>query len=394
VGRSSATKDGRPTMKFWLLLGLLFVLPSSLRAQASQNCSTIGYTIPHTSVSAHDCSNPLVGPTGTAYTATWSFHTVCTNRNTNTAYQTTDFNLTDTGHCMVTITGQITDCPPSFVTTTTVPPNSPSQNKILFEGFDQNVSMVGSGCSEVKGQTDTVTCPTVGCACAPGPHTCPANYLWNTSTCSCVKVSPIVLDISGKGFSLTDAKNGVLFDPGIGRQVQMAWTAQGSDNAFLALPGKDGVVNNGKELFGNLTQQPASNDPNGFAALAVYDDPKNGGNGDGVIDAKDAIFSSLRLWIDANHDGISQKNEMHTLPSLGVNSLSLKYKETPKTDQYGNEFRFKGHVNPDDPHGQVDRVAYDVFFVSVPESPTATAKCAVPSVVPGIEEKKGMLSKR
>jgi hypothetical protein len=239
-------------------------------------------------------------------------------------------------------------------------------------------------------------CQGIACPCAPGPHTCPPNYLWNTSTCSCVKVSPIVLDISGKGFSLTDAQHGVLFDPGIGRQVQMAWTAKGADNAFLALPGKDGVVNNGKELFGNLTPQPASDDLNGFAALAVYDLPKNGGNGDGVIDEKDAIFWSLRLWIDANHDGISQKNELHTLPSLGVNSLSLKYKETPRTDQYGNEFRFKGHVNPDDPHGsQVDRVAYDVFFVSVAENPTATAKkCAAPTAIPGVEQKNGLLSNR
>jgi hypothetical protein len=225
---------------------------------------------------------------------------------------------------------------------------------------------------------------------------CPAGYLWNTNTNSCVKVSPIVLDISGKGFFLTDAQNGVLFDPGTGHPVQMAWTAKGADNAFLALPGADGLVHNGLQLFGNFTAQPVSDTPNGFAALAVYDDPKNGGNGDGVIDSRDAIFSSLRLWIDANHDGICQSGELHTLPSLGVNSLSLKYKEADKTDQYGNQFRFKGRVNPGDPsESKIDRTAYDVFFVIDEPSPTAS-KCKVPVLMTGADTKatEGMLSRR
>jgi hypothetical protein len=164
--------------------------------------------------------------------------------------------------------------------------------------------------------------PDYNCPC-PDPGTCPPNYLWNYNTCSCVRVSPIVLDISGKGFFLTDAQNGVLFDPGTGYPVQMAWTAKGADNAFLALPEPDGLVHTGKQLFGNFTVQPTSPEPNGFRALAIYDDPENGGNGDGIVDSRDAIFPRLRLWVDANHDGISQPEELHILPSLGVNSISL-----------------------------------------------------------------------
>jgi hypothetical protein len=177
--------------------------------------------------------------------------------------------------------------------------------------------------------------------------------------------SPILIDISGQGFSLTSAANGVKFDIfGTGNPIQMGWTAPGADNAFLALPGADGLVHSGKQLFGNFTPQPSSATPNGFAALAVYDMPANGGNGNGMIDAGDAIFSSLRLWIDANHDGIAQPEELHTLPSLGVNSISLNYKADQRTDQYGNVFHYRAQINPG-AATNTSRMAYDVFFVTL-----------------------------
>jgi hypothetical protein len=183
--------------------------------------------------------------------------------------------------------------------------------------------------------------------------------------------SPILIDTSGQGFFLTNVANGVKFDiSGTGTPVQMAWTANGASNAFLALPGSDGLVHNGKELFGNFTAQPPSSNPNGFLALAVYDLPANGGNGDGIIDSRDAIYSSLRLWLDANHDGISQPNELHTLSSLGVASISLKYHFSRKEDQFGNLFRFRSRLNVDDPDDQseVGPTTYDVFFVTATNS--------------------------
>jgi len=194
--------------------------------------------------------------------------------------------------------------------------------------------------------------------------------------------------VSGKGFGLTDAKDGVKFDmAGTGTPIQMAWIAPGADNAFLALPGADGLIHNGTQLFGNFTPQPLSATPNGFAALAVYDDPKNGGNGDGVIDAKDAVFNSLRLWVDSNHDGISQASELFTLPELGVTAISLSYKADERTDQWGNVFRFHAQFNPGDP-ASVGRQAYDVFFVALPPSNINTAenKCQAPT------NKVGMLA--
>ncbi|HEY6252384.1 MAG TPA: hypothetical protein VI685_20710, partial [Candidatus Angelobacter sp.] len=183
--------------------------------------------------------------------------------------------------------------------------------------------------------------------------------------------SPIIIDTEGEGFHLTSAATGVTFDvSGTDHPVQMGWTDVRFHNAFLALPGPDGLVHNGKELFGNFTPQPQSAHPNGFIALAQYDKPENGGNGDGIIDDKDAVFSQLRLWIDENHDGICQPNELHRLPELGIYSLSLSYVESRRTDQFGNQFRYQGRVNPgtrrdprdEVPTGEPGRWEYDVFF--------------------------------
>ncbi len=171
--------------------------------------------------------------------------------------------------------------------------------------------------------------------------------------------------------------------------IQMGWTAPGAKNAFLTLPSVDGFVHNGQQLFGNFTPQPASINPNGFAALALYDDPTNGGNGDGVIDQRDAVFNSLRLWIDANHDGISQPDELYRLPSLGVNSISLKYRADRRTDQYGNVFRYRAQVNSGDATN-TGRMAYDVFFVGVAPSsakniiPVRGSKCQAPPIETGM----------
>ena len=91
----------------------------------------------------------------------------------------------------------------------------------------------------------------------------------------------------------------------------------------------------------------------------------NGGNSDGRIDSSDSVFGSLRLWQDTNHNGVSELSELHSLSQLSLETLELDYKMSKKTDEHGNQFRYRAKVK-DTQGAQFGRWAWDVFLVSAP----------------------------
>jgi len=179
--------------------------------------------------------------------------------------------------------------------------------------------------------------------------------------------SPIIIDVAGLGYHLTSVANGVRFDlDADGFMEDVSWTRAGdAGNAFLCLDiNVNGTIDSGRELFGNYSVLPDGSRPkNGFVALAAYDSPRFGGNANGWIDSNDAIWPRLRLWVDINHDGISQPNELMTLDAAGIVRISTRYDTDRRRDEFGNLFRYRGTCLVfDDKGNERYRNLYDVFL--------------------------------
>ena len=248
------------------------------------------------------------------------------------------------------------------------------------EHFTCNLASAGSSCTvSIGGLCPLGTVPNgTGLCCPSTSRTCSVAFAsrclrfggdvdLDTCTCSGCSTcagSPIVVDVNGDGINLTGAVNGVAFDLNAdGVAEKLGWTSLGSDDAWLALDRNgNGTIDNGTELFGDFTPQPPASNKNGFLALAEFDRSANGGNDDGVVDERDSIFSSLRLWQDANHNGVSEPEELHTLSSLNVTAFELDFKESNRADEFGNQFKYRAKVK-DTPGAKISRWAWDVFLV-------------------------------
>ncbi|MGH9815221.1 MAG: hypothetical protein ACRD6I_03995 [Candidatus Acidiferrales bacterium] len=177
--------------------------------------------------------------------------------------------------------------------------------------------------------------------------------------------TPIIIAVgSNSSYHLTSPDDGVSFDMnGDGIRERMSWTQAGDPIAFLVLDRNgNGNIDDGTELFGNHSVVPSGQPvTNGFEALAWYD--QNGGNSDGIMDARDPVWPSLRLWIDWNHDAVTQDGEFYPLEQWQLGSISLQFQTIGRKDGHGNMFRLKAPCQL----GNKTRFGYDVYFSMKPQ---------------------------
>lgn len=179
---------------------------------------------------------------------------------------------------------------------------------------------------------------------------------------------PILLDTENDGLHLTGLEDPVWFDiDANGIPELMSWTDRGEGLLAMDRNGNGGI-DDGGELFGNATQlSDGTRASNGYQALAELDTWSFGGNGDRRIDSSDAAFDSLRVWIDRNHDGTSQSEELLTLDEANIRRVDLDYRSSHRTDRYGNEFRFLSRAWKIGRNGTEHPIlTWDVFFLVKP----------------------------
>ncbi|HWQ71840.1 MAG TPA: hypothetical protein VN370_05905 [Desulfitobacteriaceae bacterium] len=122
---------------------------------------------------------------------------------------------------------------------------------------------------------------------------------------------PLVVNYSGGTADLTSEKYDFDLDSnGVTEKISFVRSGGG----FLALDkNSDGVINDGRELFGAATGQ-------GFKELAEYDSDDNN-----WIDENDLIFNNLRIWTKDQNG----KDHLYDLGSLGIGAICLDNIDTP-----------------------------------------------------------------
>jgi hypothetical protein len=159
--------------------------------------------------------------------------------------------------------------------------------------------------------------------------------------------TPLILDLNGDGIHTSGLDSAVAFDiDGDGDRELIGWTDPTTEDAFLWLDlDANHRVDGGRELFGSGTILPGGHAAgNGFEALAIYDQPEHGGDGDGRLAVGDRMFGRLRLWIDRDHDGTADPaGETTTLAQAGIVALELGARASGSRDIHSNVHALVGH---------------------------------------------------
>ena len=168
-------------------------------------------------------------------------------------------------------------------------------------------------------------------------------YLFHTTTLnqvSTAQTSPpgvqtaiiTILDLDGDGVKTTHYQSGTYFDHDSTGFAEQAGWVDPKDGILVWDQNKNGVIDDGNEVFGNFMKVNGKSAKGGLLLLKELDN-----NGDGRIDSKDEIFLKLQIWQDRNSNGNSEPDELSTLEELGIKAILLNYSEVNTTDENWNK---------------------------------------------------------
>jgi len=163
------------------------------------------------------------------------------------------------------------------------------------------------------------------------------------------------------------AQAGVQFDLGNtgASNASVGWITPG-EGFLVNLPTGATTISNGSELFGTATVLPnGQTASDGFAALSAFDQ-----NGNGVIDANDAIFSKLQVWVDTGTNGTTPVGQLFSLSQLNIKSLNLNAQVSGQNSN-GNTIGLVSSYSTTD--GKTHELA-DVWLTSTAGTGTAVSQ--------------------
>ncbi|MGI4777798.1 MAG: calcium-binding protein [Janthinobacterium lividum] len=194
--------------------------------------------------------------------------------------------------------------------------------------------------------------------------------------------SPLILDLDGDGVETLGTAQGVHFDHDANRFGELTGWVGKDDGLLVWDRNGNGRIDSGRELFGNnalLANGQAA--ANGFAALSDLD-----ADHDGKVDAQDAAFANLRVWKDANSNGLVDADELSSLSAAGVKSLQTNFTSQTITDANGNQHLQAGSFTTST--GQL-RAMTDVWFAADTARTVANDLVSVDAAIADLPDLQG-----
>jgi Ca2+-binding RTX toxin-like protein len=194
-------------------------------------------------------------------------------------------------------------------------------------------------------------------------------------------ISPLALDLDGDGLELTSlAQSKAYFDLDANGFAQRTGWVTGGDGLLAIDTNANGRIDNINELFG-APEPYGKATTNGFDALGKLDS-----NSDGKIDASDAKFADLRVWIDADEDGLTDTDELKTLNEVGIESISLAATENVSQNA-GNTISHTAEYTKT-AGGGTGTIA-DAWFANSTLETYSTIEAAVPQAIMALPALRG-----